>query len=250
MLQLQQTIDARAKYGLDAPGLVWTFLCLGIVFSAFGLVLALLINNGNLLLLLLCILALYNGFWMLLSGVLMLRSSFVGKLRMRDQLLDALSLSGNETVLDVGCGHGLLLIGAALRLPRGRAVGVDHWSVVDQGRSNCRTTTLANANAEHVADRVEVRDGDMRDLPFDDASFDAVVASLAIHNISSREERRQAIREIVRVLKPQGKVALLDFRHSKQYAADLRECGMHNIHISKLSFQMYPPVHTVTAIKA
>jgi cyclopropane fatty-acyl-phospholipid synthase-like methyltransferase len=36
-----------------------------------------------------------------------------------------LDLRGDETVLDVGPGHGLLLIGAAKRLPRGRAMGID-----------------------------------------------------------------------------------------------------------------------------
>ncbi len=77
-----------------------------------------------------------------------------------------------------------------------------------------------------MSDRVEVRDGDMRKLPFPDASVDAVVANLAIHNISSREGRREAISEIVRVLKPGGQIALMDFKHVGQYAEDLKGCGV------------------------
>jgi ubiquinone/menaquinone biosynthesis C-methylase UbiE len=157
-------------------------------------------------------------------------------------------LTGREAVLDVGCGRGLLLIGAARRLPAGRAVGLDLWSQVDLS-DNRASATLANAAAEGVAARVEVQEGDMRQLPFPDGSFDAVVASLSIHNLYSPEGRRQAIREIVRVLKPGGKVALLDIRHVREYAAGLREGRMQDVQVSGLTFWIIPPARTVTARK-
>ena len=53
------------------------------------------------------------GIAFLASAAVMLWGSKVGKLRMRDRLLDAIPWRGDEGVLDVGCGHGLLLIGAA-----------------------------------------------------------------------------------------------------------------------------------------
>lgn len=77
-----------------------------------------------------------------------------------------------------------------------------------------------------VADRVEVKDGDAQRLPFADASFDAVVSSLVLHNIPSDGGRRQAIREIARVLKPGGRVAILDLRHTGDYVAVLRQSGL------------------------
>ena len=49
-------------------------------------------------------------------GSIMTWSSKVGKLRERERLMDALGLRGDETVLDVGCGRGLLLNAAARRL--------------------------------------------------------------------------------------------------------------------------------------
>src|SRR5262249_40669566 len=52
-------------------------------------------------------------------------SSRVAKLEMRDRLLDQLELKGDEKVLDVGCGRGLLAIGAAKRLKSGRVTGID-----------------------------------------------------------------------------------------------------------------------------
>ena len=63
------------------------------------------------------------------------------------------------------------------------AVGIDVWSNVDQ-LHNSRDATLANAKAEGVSDRVEVRDGDMRSLPFADSTFDVVVSSLGIGSAS------------------------------------------------------------------
>ena len=178
----------------------------------------------------------------------MVWSSRYGKLRARDRLLDGLGLTGRETVLDVGCGRGLLLIGAARRLPQGRAVGLDLWSRVDLS-DNSAAATLANAAAEGVTERVEVHDGDMRKLPFADATFDVVVASLSIHNIYRREGRREALQEVMRVLKPGGKVALLDIRHVREYADALLAAGMQEVRVSGLSFWIFPPVRTVTASK-
>jgi arsenite methyltransferase len=191
---------------------------------------------------------LYGIIFAATSG-LMVRSSRVGKFRLRDRLLDGLRLKGDETVLDVGCGHGLLLIGAAKRLPQGKAIGIDLWSQIDQA-DNTKAATLANAAAEGVTERVEVLNGDMRTLPLADASIEVVVASLSIHNIKEREGRRQAIQEIARVLKPGGQVALLDFSKTSEYAEDLRAAGMQMVQVSGSSFQMYPPVRVVTAKKA
>jgi arsenite methyltransferase len=233
-------------YGLDAPGLVRLFLLGGGLFVAAGLA-AIIFSTGRIYTL--GSIVFTTGLVFGIQGLLMVWSSRYGKLKARDRLLDELGLIGDETVLDVGCGRGLLLIGAARRLPRGRAVGVDHWSQQDQA-DNRAAATLENAAAEEVADRVEVHDGDMRQMPFADAGFDAVVASLSIHNVYSVDGRRQTIGEIVRVLKPGGKVALMDIRHVREYADALRAAGMENVQASQLSFWIFPPVRTVTARKA
>src|SRR5215208_5553655 len=61
-----------------------------------------------------------------LAGAQILFSK-VGKYRECERLLDSIPWRGDEIVLDVGCGRGLLLVGAAKRLRTGRAVGVDIW---------------------------------------------------------------------------------------------------------------------------
>jgi len=184
----------------------------------------------------------------LILATLMFASSRLGKLHARDRILARLNLRGDETVLDVGCGHGLLLIAAAKMLPRGHAVGIDLWSNWQQS-DNSREATLTNAALEGVADRVSVHDGDIREMPFADRSFDAALAHFAIHNVVSREGRRQAIREIVRTLKQGGQVAISDLHGAALYADELRKSHMTEVEISSLNFWTFPPARTVTARK-
>ena len=77
-----------------------------------------------------------------------------------------------------------------------------------------------------MADRVEVHTGDARKLPFDDASFDVVLSSNALHNIYDAGDRKTAVREIARVLGSGGRVLIVDVRHLRQYAATLRDAGL------------------------
>ena len=146
-----------------------------------------------------------------LGALLLLWSSLVGKLHARDALLNAVPWRGDEQVLDVGCGHGLMLIGAAKRLNSGRATGIDIWQNVDQA-NNSAAATRRNAELEGVS--VDVRDGDARKIPFGGATFDVVLSSMALHNIYDAREREQALGEIARVLKPGGHAAIFDVRHS------------------------------------
>src|SRR5882672_5793630 len=216
---------ARVDYGVDAPTAVRNLLivcALGIISlitrlaglwgkeSSFALLGRPLISAG-----------LSCG----AMAVWMICSSKFGKVRERETYLDLLAWRGDEHVLDVGCGRGLFLIGAARRLTTGRAVGIDKWQAEDLSGNNA-AGALDNAMIEGVADKVEVQTGDARKLPFDNASFDVVLSSMALHNIYNAGERQTAVREIARVLKSGGRVLIVDVRHTRQYAATLRDAGL------------------------
>lgn len=155
----------------------------------------------------------------------MIWSSRVGKVKEREHLLDTLAWTGKEQVLDLGCGRGLMLVGAAKRLRTGRAVGIDLWRGEDLA-GNEPAAMWANAEAEGVRANVLLGTADMQTLPFAAATFDVVVSRAAVHNLPSAPERRRAMEEIARVLRPGGQVVLSDIRHLDEYVAALRARGL------------------------
>ena len=243
------TKTSTADYGIDAPPVIRNLIIAGLACLAAGFVLNLLIAPFQAVVAaVLLIWGLAAGLSMLVTAGLMVWSSKVGKLRERERLVDSLALRGDEIVLDVGCGHGLLLVAAARRLTTGKAIGIDLWQSQAQ-TGNCPEVTLANAQAEGVADRVEVRTGDMQELPFSEETIDVVVASLSIHNIPTQAGRIRAVQEIARVVKPNGQVALLDFQATADYGLALRRAGWQDVKRSGLRFSMFPPVRVVTGHK-
>lgn len=236
--------SGRADYGIDAPPVIRNLLLGAAVAAAVAIagsrVPALASSS-------LRVTAILTAVVCGAEAGLMVWSSRVGKLRLRDRLLDGLALRGDEVVLDVGCGRGLLLVGAARRVPRGRALGIDLWQAKDLS-GNAAERTLANARAEGVEGRVELHTGDMRSLPFADASCDVAVSNLAIHNVSASDGRRAAIREIARVVKPGGRVLLVDIAGTALYARTLHELGWEAAR-SGLRFGIFPPVRVVRGRK-
>lgn len=245
----RRLLTKKADYGLDGPPVIRGFALVGVALVVVGGLIYLLLDTVQPLLawiLLSC--SIVAGLLSFLSAGLMVRSSKVGKLRQREKLMDLVNLRGDEMVLDVGCGRGLLLNMAAKRLTTGKAVGIDLWQAEDL-TDNRPEATLANAEAEGVADRVEVKTADMQQIPFMDETFDVAVASMSIHNIRDQDGRAKAVREIARVLKPGGRVALQDFQCTDEYAQTLREMGWSDVERSELIATMWPPVRVVTGKK-
>jgi ubiquinone/menaquinone biosynthesis C-methylase UbiE len=156
------------------------------------------------------------------ATMLYLHTTLRGKHVVWRRELGRLGLNGNERLLDVGCGSGAVLVAAAQRLPCGRADGVDLWRSVDQS-GNDPARTLANAREFGVADRIRLHTCDMTDLPFPDGSFDVVTSALAVRNIPTTQGRRKAVAEMARVLKPGGRLVLIDIKHARDYATALAD---------------------------
>lgn len=228
-------MSEKPNYGIDAPTVVRNLILIGILIIAVSLIFKLPFIG--------------TGIALILAGCVMLSASLFFKLRLRDRVIDSLNLRGDEQVLDVGCGHGLMLIGAAKKLTSGKAVGIDVWQKVDQA-GNSAEATLKNIQIEKVADRTELKDADARNLPFADESFDVIVSSFALHNIYEKSEREKALAEIVRALRKGGKIAIADIRHTKQYAEFFKQHGLENVRRSRPYFLFVTPTFVVYANKS
>ncbi|MBO3745858.1 class I SAM-dependent methyltransferase [Streptosporangiaceae bacterium NEAU-GS5] len=232
MRQDRGVVDERATYGVDAPGVLFGMTVGGLV--ELTVAVALFIIGWAIP----AIVLLVGGLGLAVSAAVFAHTTFRGKFRVWDEELDALRLAGDERVLDLGCGRGLVLLKAARRVPNGKVTGIDLWSGRDQ-LGNTEDATLANACAEGVADRVELVTGDMRELPFESGTFDLVVSSLAVHNIPDAEGRARAIAEALRVLKPGGRLRVADFRYAKAYGEVLREWGAADVHTRDLGWRFW-----------
>jgi ubiquinone/menaquinone biosynthesis C-methylase UbiE len=110
--------------------------------------------------------------------------------------LTALAPAPGEAALDVGCGTGEdVLAFAGLVGPTGRAVGVEP------------SPGLRAEAMKRTADSVELVDGDASALPFAAGTFDVVRCERVLQHIGEPET---AVGELVRVLKPGGRIALID----------------------------------------
>jgi ubiquinone/menaquinone biosynthesis C-methylase UbiE len=120
----------------------------------------------------------------------------------RQQLLGPAHLAAGESVLDIGCGTGTLAIVAKGQVGAdGKVFGIDASSAMI-----ARASSKAAKAGVHVRFETAV----VERLPFPQAQFDVVLSTLMFHHLP-RKLRQQCAREIRRVLKPQGRVLVVDF---------------------------------------
>ncbi|MEJ2252696.1 MAG: class I SAM-dependent methyltransferase [Candidatus Lokiarchaeota archaeon] len=237
-----KNISKQTNYGIDAPLIVFGFAIGGIICILVSLFLNLYIITEPVISLIIIIFGFVLGSYLLSGALFMIWSSKIGKVTLIEQIVDSLALKGDENVIDIGCGRGLFLNTAARRLNNGKVTGIDIWQSKDQ-LGNSPETTLTNVQAEGVADRVEIKTGDMRELPFPNETIDVVISSIAIHNVHEKEEREKVFKEIDRVVKPNGQIAIIDFPPIiENLKKTLTEMGWKNITVSKRNRKIMPPV--------
>ena len=235
----------KPDYGVDAPGVIRNLFLAAVIVLAIALLFPS-IRIGPITFIVRP-LAWTCAPFLALGGMLMLGYVKWGKFRHRDRMLSLIPWTGSETVLDVGTGRGLLMIGAAKKLTTGKSVGIDIWSAKDL-TGNRPENALRNAELEGVAGKIDIRSEDATKMSFPDATFDVVLSNVCIHNIPSREGRDAACGEIARVLRPGGVALISDFIHLSEYRAAFRRAGV-NAERAGLFFDTFPPMGILRVTK-
>lgn len=126
-------------------------------------------------------------------------------------LIAQANLQNDQTILDLACGSGTLSVGIKKDFPGSEifAFDVDH-QILDQ----------AHRKAEKHGCKINFLRGYSDDLPFADHTFDRIFSTLFFHHLSL-ERKITTLRDILRVLKPDGEFHLADFglpRNKTQFA--------------------------------
>lgn len=121
--------------------------------------------------------------------------------RRKARFVSALALQRGERILDVGCGTARLAAALAADVARPRLVGIDR---------DLRSVLEASRTLRRLALSASLVVGDAACLPFACESFDRVASTLVFHHLST-SRKRQALIEILRVLRARGRFLLLDF---------------------------------------
>ncbi|WP_213792636.1 class I SAM-dependent methyltransferase [Fructobacillus papyrifericola] len=212
-------IKQLKKKGLDAPLVPFLYILGGILAMAYGIGFH----------------KYYDGYmWTILYGVLMIfagaifiNTSIRGKHKIWNSILSKITIDPNSKVLDLGTGHGMvLLMFAKLLSGNGHATGIDLWRNSDQSDNSLHNTQniIKQQHLTHIAD---VKTANMISLPFADKKYDYVVSSLAFHNIKPASERVHALEEAVRVLTDNGSLIIVDTgHHKKEYIDVLTSSGL------------------------
>jgi SAM-dependent methyltransferase len=143
---------------------------------------------------------------------------------------------GRGSILDIGTGNGVLAIRLALHNPRSRVTAVDYWG---KEWEYAMRVCESNARIADVASSIEFVKGDAAALDFPDASFDAVVSNLTFHEVRSVQDKREVVREALRVLKADGSFVFIDYFYAGRHYGPTPELEafLHGLGLQQVTLQ-------------
>jgi len=167
---------------------------------------------------------LWPGISMLICAGVMFWGSKGGKIRLARKLIDQTIAARRRTSARCGLRTWVDADYSCKRLESGKASGIDLWQSEDQA-GNSPEATLAQCTIRRRCRSHRLKPAMLGNFRLPIISFDAIVSSWALHNIYEESGRTKALQEIARVLRPAGRVAIVDIRHAKEYSNVLTNAG-------------------------
>jgi SAM-dependent methyltransferase len=140
--------------------------------------------------------------------------------QIQELVLEYIDWDGEGQALDIGCGNAPLTIRMAKKFPNAHVTGIDYWGGMwEYSKSVCER----NARIAGVADRVNFQKASASALPFEDESINAAVSNLVFHEVSDAKDKRDVIKEALRVVKKGGKFAFQDLFLEKRVFGEVED---------------------------
>lgn len=182
----------------------------------------------------LCVLALVMAVYMLICH----ETFAFGKGNMmtgvHEHLVEHLDWKGEGRLLDIGCGAAALTVRCAKAFPKAQITAMDYWGAEwNYAKEQCEK----NAQIEGVADRISFQKGDAAKLDFPDETFDAAVSNFVFHEVRTAKDKRDVVKEALRVVKKGGVFSFQDMFSQKalygdmeQFVRELKAEGISEVH--------------------
>jgi SAM-dependent methyltransferase len=140
--------------------------------------------------------------------------------KVQELVLKHLKWDGEGKVLDIGCGNGPLTIAIASKYPNSEVTGIDYWGGEwEYSKDLCES----NAEIAGVATHVTFQQASASSLPFDSETFDVAVSNLVFHEVKDITDKRDAIREALRVVRKGGIFVFQDLFVWKRLYGEIEE---------------------------
>lgn len=127
--------------------------------------------------------------------------------RIRELLLENLDWDGEGQAIDIGCGNAPLTVQLAQKYPKARITGIDYWG---ESWEYSKGVCEKNAGLEGVGERVTFQNSSASKLPFEDGGFDLAVSNLTFHEVADVKDKKEAIKEALRMVRKGGRFVFQD----------------------------------------
>jgi SAM-dependent methyltransferase len=152
-------------------------------------------------------------------------------------IIQSLDTTVKGRILDIGSGNGVLAVKLAQQLDEAEVVGMDYWGEDwEYSKSVCEK----NARIGRVEDRVHFQKGDAAALEFADDTFDGAISNLTFHEVQSAADKREVVREALRVVKPGGRFVFVDYFYDAKFygKASEFEAYLKGLRLSQFEYKL------------